>query len=51
MEEEFRIIKDYDNYSVSNLGNIKNNKTGKIMKLSMDGKGYYKINLFNDKKP
>jgi hypothetical protein len=29
--EEFRIVKDYPNYSVSNFGNVKKNQTGKII--------------------
>ena len=33
------------------MGNVKNNQTEKILKLSVDGKGYYKINLFKDGKP
>jgi hypothetical protein len=32
MQEEFKIIKDFENYSISNFGNVKNNKTGKILK-------------------
>ena len=34
--EEFRTIVDYPNYSVSNLGNIRNDKTKKILKASID---------------
>ena len=48
MEEEFRVIKGFENYSVSNFGNVKNNQNGKIMKLSCDGNGYYKLNLYNN---
>jgi hypothetical protein len=33
MEEEFRLIKDYENYSVSNFGNVRNNTTGKVLNL------------------
>ena len=53
MQEEFRIIKDFENYSVSNFGYVKKNKNGRILKLrhindysmvnlSMNGKSYYK---------
>ena len=45
--EEWRIIKDFPNYSVSNFGNVKNNKTNRIMKLNVKG-GYYHISLNND---
>ena len=30
--EEFKKIENYNNYSVSNLGNIRNDKTGRILK-------------------
>jgi hypothetical protein len=45
--EEWRIIKEYPNYDVSNFGNIKNNKTSKIMKQTLKG-GYYNIGLVNE---
>ena len=48
--EEYRIIKGFESYSVSNLGNVRNDKTGKIMKLKNNGRGYYHIGLRkNDK--
>ena len=40
--EEFRIIKSFENYSVSNLGNVKNNKTNRILKQS-NCQGYLKV--------
>ena len=30
--EEYKFIKDFPNYEVSNLGNVRNIKTGKILK-------------------
>lgn len=45
--EEWRIITDFPNYSVSNFGNVKNNKTNRIMKLNVKG-GYYHISLNNN---
>jgi hypothetical protein len=44
--EEWCVINDYPNYSVSNLGNVMNNKTNKIMKLNVKC-GYYNISLKN----
>ena len=44
-EEEFKRIEGYDNYIVSNFGNIKNNKTNKIMKLQNHIQGYKQIGL------
>ena len=46
--EEWRMINQFPNYSVSNLGNVMNNKTNKIMKLCLKG-GYYHIGLSNVK--
>jgi len=45
--EEWRIINEFSNYSVSNLGNMKNNITGKIMKQNIKS-GYYHIGLTNE---
>ena len=45
--EKLRVIQDFPNYSVSNLGNIINNKTNKIMKINTK-RGYGNISLVND---
>ena len=50
MQEEYRIIKDFENYEVSNFGNIKNFNTGRILKPLINSNGYYKINLCKDGK-
>jgi len=50
MEETFRIIKDFENYSVSNLGNIINNKTNRILKSMVGTHGYYQVSLCKDGK-
>jgi hypothetical protein len=44
--EEWRVINEFPNYSISNLGNIINNQTNKHMKLTIKG-GYYHISLIN----
>ena len=41
-------ITGFSNYQVSNFGNVKNVKTGKILKPSQDGNGYLKVNLRDD---
>jgi hypothetical protein len=46
--EIWREIDDYDYYSVSNFGRIKNNKTRRILKQGKDAYGYYKVNLSKD---
>ncbi len=45
--EEWRDITDFPNYSVSHLGNVKNNKTNKALKATLKG-GYYNIMLINN---
>ena len=45
MKEEWKIIKDFENYSVSNFGNIKNIKTGNILKQNVHSNGYYVLNI------
>ena len=46
--EEWRQIKDFENYSVSDFGNIKNNITNKVLKNNLKA-GYYNIDLTNNK--
>lgn len=48
MDEEWRIIKDFPKYSVSNKGNVKNNKRGRIMKQYKDKDGYCILGLYNN---
>lgn len=49
--EEWREIKGKgnNNYSVSNLGNVRNNKTGRILKNSIHPSGYIQIDLSYDR--
>ena len=44
-EEEFLPIDGFDNYLVSNFGNVKNSKTNRILKPGNDKDGYKLINL------
>ena len=46
--EDWKLIAEFPNYDVSSLGNIRNNKTGKQLKICMKS-GYYNISLVNDK--
>ena len=48
--EMFLPIDGYDNYLVSNFGNVKNSKTNMIMKQYNHNKGYKLINLKNNGK-
>ena len=48
--EVFRSIKEYDNYEISNFGNVKNKQTGRVLKPGKDTNGYYKLNLYKNGK-
>lgn len=48
--ETWKILSDYPNYSVSNLGNIKNNKKNTIIKPSIHKSGYLVVQLFKEGK-
>jgi hypothetical protein len=45
--ERWRIVKDYPNYMVSDLGRVKNIVTGRLLKPTANKQGYVKINLHN----
>ena len=49
-EEEFKPVNGFDNYLVSNFGNVKNSKTNRILKPGDDKKGYKVINLYQNGK-
>ena len=40
MKEEWKEIKDFDNYLISNYGNVKNKKTNKVFKKTLNHYGY-----------
>jgi hypothetical protein len=51
MEEIFKDVKGYEGlYQVSNLGNIINSKNGRKIKLNITERGYYRVNLYKEKK-
>lgn len=50
MIEEWKVIEDYPNYDVSNMGRVRNNKTMKVLSLRETGKKlkngrYYSVSL------
>ena len=45
MMERWKKIKGYDNYSVSNLGKVRNDSTGKILKQCVGTRGYLLVGL------
>lgn len=49
--EKWTQIETYPNYSISNIGEIRNDKTGRILKKTISSDGYYRVGLFpNNKK-
>lgn len=50
MKEIWRCIKNYPNYEISSLGNVKNKKTNKILKPFSTGNEYLKVSLSNNSK-
>ena len=49
MVETYKKIEGFENYSVSDFGNVRNDKTGRILKPALHD-GYFRIRLRNDKK-
>ena len=45
----WKIIQGFENYSVSSEGEVRNNKTGKILSPSPSAGGYLKVNLRKNK--
>jgi hypothetical protein len=45
--EEYKSIDGYENYEVSNRGNVRNKKTGRILKLNNEKWGYKTVSLCN----
>jgi hypothetical protein len=50
MQEEYRAILGFENYEISNFGNIRNIPTRKILKQSLDSNGYHIVSLYNNGK-
>jgi len=49
--EIYRTIKEYPNYEISNLGNVKSSQRGyvKALNKSIDKDGYFYVCLYKDK--
>jgi hypothetical protein len=54
MEEQsneiWKKIDGYDHYSVSSFGNVRNDRTGRILKASINNYGYSNVKFCKDKK-
>lgn len=49
--EEWKIIKDFENYQISNFGRVQNIHSGKILSQSVTKDGYLRIGLRKSYKP
>jgi hypothetical protein len=49
-KEIWKKVKGFDNYYVSNNGKVLSNLSNKILKNTINGSGYYFVNLYKDKK-
>lgn len=45
MREKWRQNRELENYEVSNEGRVRNSKTGKVLKPSLDSKGYETVKV------
>ena len=45
INEEWRSINSYINYQVSNVGRVRNSKTGRILKPNLASNGYFTVGL------
>lgn len=50
MEEIWKVIKENEEYEISNLGRVRNKTTKKIKKTRTNNKGYENVTFYNDKK-
>ena len=46
--EEFKKIEEYENYEISNFGNVRNTDTGRILKPRKNTEGYYIVDLYKN---
>ena len=50
MKEQWKVIADHPTYSVSNTGQVRNDKTEHILKLNTHRKDYTRVNLYQNGK-
>jgi hypothetical protein len=44
-QEQYKVIAGFENYMVSDMGNVKNTKTGRVLKARINPWGYRHVNL------
>jgi hypothetical protein len=47
-KESFKFIKNFENYMVSDYGKVFSIKSHRFLKPFIDGRGYYRVNLYNN---
>ena len=47
-EEQWRPINDYNNYSISSFGRVRNDDTGLILKPAITSRGYLRLGLYKN---
>lgn len=50
-KEKFILVKEFENYLISENGQVVNNLTKNVLKPNINTSGYYFVNLYKDKKP
>ena len=50
INKEWRSISGFINYQIRNIGRVRNVNTGRVLKQSLDGKGYYIVDLYSNSK-
>ena len=48
--ESWKVVKDFENYSVSSFGNVRNDKFNRILKPGKNADGYYQVSLSKEGK-
>lgn len=49
--EQWKVINGFENYSVSSYGNVRNNKTGRILKQHIKKEGYHQLQMGRNTMP
>ena len=50
LKEHYIMLLDYQNYEVSSWGNVRNRKTGRILKQCVNSHGYYCVDIYGSKR-
>jgi hypothetical protein len=48
--EQWKLINNYEDYSISNFGQVKSNRFNRILRPGMNGSGYFYVNIIKNKR-